>query len=83
LQHPIDQAREETYENPDVVTLEEKKKIFGQEDHVRIYGNDMKIRLKDAGFRVKVENYVKEFDDAMIYRYGLKRDELICFCVKN
>lgn len=83
LQHPIDQTREKTFENPDIVTPEKRKKIFGQEDHVRIYGNDMKLSLEDAGFNVKVENYIKEFDGAMIFKYGLKRDELIYFCVKN
>jgi SAM-dependent methyltransferase len=40
LQTPIDNDREETYEDFTITSPDERKKIFGQEDHVRIYGRD-------------------------------------------
>lgn len=48
---PID--RETTYEDPLIQTPEGRLAAFGQEDHVRVYGNDYMGRLVDSGFRVK------------------------------
>jgi len=60
LQIPIQSSREKTYEDPSIVTPEERLKHFGQKDHVRIYGEDYKDRLASAGFTVKVDSPVKE-----------------------
>jgi len=43
-----------TYEDPEIKSPEERLKHFKQEDHVRLYGLDIKNRLADAGFRVDV-----------------------------
>lgn len=56
--------------------------MFGQSDHVRIYGLDYKDRLERAGFIVKVDGYVKQLPGAIVERYRLPRDEDIYFCVK-
>jgi predicted SAM-dependent methyltransferase len=45
---------EKTYENPLIVDPVERRKHFGQEDHVRKYGLDYVDRLRDAKFDVKV-----------------------------
>jgi SAM-dependent methyltransferase len=46
------------YENADVTTPEERKRHFGQADHVRIYSVEgLKDRLEKAGFRVEVKEY--------------------------
>lgn len=44
---------EVTFEDPSVTTPEERAKVFGQSDHVRIYGHDYIDRLREAGFHVK------------------------------
>jgi len=41
-----------TYENPDIVTPDERYAHFGQSDHVRWYGLDIADRLASVGFRV-------------------------------
>jgi SAM-dependent methyltransferase len=41
-----------TYENPDVVTPDDRYVHFGQSDHVRWYGLDIADRLASVGFRV-------------------------------
>jgi predicted SAM-dependent methyltransferase len=48
-----------TYYDPTIVTPEERKKAFGQWDHVRIYGTDFSTILKEQGFYIKVY-YLKE-----------------------
>jgi SAM-dependent methyltransferase len=49
LQHPV-YDRPDTYEDFSVVDPAERLRVFGQEDHVRIYGWDMLDRLRAAGF---------------------------------
>lgn len=70
------------FENQDIVSPDERERVFGQNDHVRIYGKDYKDKLEKAGFVVKVDNYVQELGDSAIRRYGLMRDEGIYFCSK-
>lgn len=82
LQVPIDLNRDKTFEDANIVTPKERERIFGQKDHVRIYGRDYKQRLEKAGFTVKVDTYVRELTDDMIKKYGLKKDEVIYFCTK-
>lgn len=45
---------EVTFEDPTVTDPEERKRVFGQEDHVRIYGKDFVDRVKNNGFEVTV-----------------------------
>ena len=80
LQVPV--LRKKTYEDPAIVTPEERERFFGQRDHVRIYGLDYRDRLESAGFNVKVDGYVRKFGSAKIRRYGLSKDDDIYFCTK-
>jgi hypothetical protein len=50
LQVPISLSLNKTYEDSTVTTPEEREKIFGQSDHVRIYAKDYKDRLEKIGF---------------------------------
>ncbi len=43
-----------TFENFSIKDPKERLKVFGQEDHVRIYGRDFVDRLKKGGFKIKV-----------------------------
>ena len=82
LQSPVDHNRDETFEDPNVVSDEERERLFGQKDHVRRYGRDYKNRLERAGFTVKLDSYVRELEDDKVKQYGLRKDEIICFCTK-
>ncbi|HYI09016.1 MAG TPA: methyltransferase domain-containing protein [Thermoanaerobaculia bacterium] len=44
----------ETLEDPSVVDPQERLRLYGQEDHVRLYGRDYVDRLREAGFTVTV-----------------------------
>lgn len=47
---PIIEGWTETYENPAVNTARERVLHFGQHDHVRYYGADLRDRVTGAGF---------------------------------
>ena len=52
LQVPI--GGEATYEDANVVSEADRLDKFLQEDHVRLYGLDLKTRIEDAGFECEV-----------------------------
>lgn len=53
LQVPQDMSRELTYEDPKIVTPEDRELHFWQKDHVRLFGRDYPSYLEKAGFRVE------------------------------
>jgi len=83
LQVPLDPNLDKTFEDPSVTSPEERKRVFGQKDHVRIYGKDYKDRLEEAGFDVKVDNFVEELNEETVDKYGLRRDHNVYFCSKK
>lgn len=82
LQSPIDMTRETTFEDPRGTTPEDRRRLFGQDDHVRVYGRDYIERLKEAGFFVTPDSFVQQFSDAMISKFGLMKDEILFICKK-
>ena len=77
---PID-LENPTYENPQIVSPEERKKHFGEEEHVRIYGFDFPDRLKSCGFDVLWDRGDSLPVETM-EKYGLLDDENIFYCTK-
>ncbi|MDX2212389.1 MAG: glycosyltransferase [Oculatellaceae cyanobacterium bins.114] len=82
LQVPIDIYREQSFDDPTITDPEERRRLYWQEDHVRLYGLDYKARLEQAGFTVKVEDYAKQLDPALVEKYGLDLSENLYFGVK-
>jgi SAM-dependent methyltransferase len=81
---PIDFSREETFEDPAVVDPPDRERLFGQADHVRVYGRDLKARLQAAGFTVRVEDFRGELGEAEARRYGLRpRNPDLHLCLKT
>jgi SAM-dependent methyltransferase len=75
---PINLAILETFEDNTIISPEERKKHFGQFDHVRYYGLDIKGRLEQIGFNVKMENaFCDIYSSTEQIRYGLTKDDLI------
>lgn len=62
---------EKTFEDPSVTEPSERLRLFGQKDHVRIYGPDYIDRLRGAGFIVKVYTVSGLFDKNEINLMGL------------
>ncbi|MCF2948122.1 methyltransferase domain-containing protein [Paraglaciecola aquimarina] len=76
LQVPISLNLERTFEDSKVTTDEGRLEVFGQEDHVRIYGQDYKQKLESAGFSVDVFDW--NIDDKHFSnnnKYGLIKEE--------
>jgi SAM-dependent methyltransferase len=82
LQVPIDRNREQTFEDPSIVAPEDRERLYGQYDHVRLYGRDYKEKLDRAGFQVKVDGYVRSLGADVIQKYGLDENEDIYLCTK-
>jgi hypothetical protein len=78
LQVPLDINREKTHEDWTITSKKDRTESFGQWDHVRWYGQDYVTRLKNAGFKVNVINFVEEnFSEEEIAKYGLMINEKI------
>ncbi len=82
FQIPLDKNRSETFEDPSVTDPEERARLFGQYDHVRIYGTDFFDRLLEAGFDVKALKVNEMFEEEEIRKYALDKDEIIPFVKK-
>lgn len=80
LQVPVDPARPRTFEDPGITDPAERERLFGQWDHVRMYGLDYPQRLADAGFEVEVVPYPIELGPEAIRSCGLDGRESIYFC---
>lgn len=83
IQSPVDNTRNETFEDNTIKSPEDRERTFGRYDHVRIYGKDYKNRLKKAGFEVKVDrDFVKELE-GKVEEYGLGGEKEIYLCKKR
>jgi SAM-dependent methyltransferase len=51
---PQPDGLETSFEDPTVVSPEDRERVFGQFDHVRLYGPDFPELVEAAGFRVTV-----------------------------
>jgi len=77
FQVPQDLARETTFEDASITDREERRKVFGQYDHVRIYGRDYFDILQEAGFEVHPIDFTTTLEPGTIDRYRLASAELI------
>jgi SAM-dependent methyltransferase len=82
LQVPINYELENTFEDNTITNKKERERIFGQYDHVRVYGRDYPDRLRKAGFTVKKDAFIKSFTTAQIEKHRFDPSELIYVCTK-
>ena len=83
LQVPYEKKRATTFEDDSITDAKERAKIFGQYDHVRVYGLDYFKKLATIGFEVDAVDYTQKFSEAEIERYRLPKGELIPVCRKS
>ncbi len=69
-----------TYEDPSIVSPLGRMVAFGQQDHVRIYGSDLRERLAEAGFEVSDRTTAELFDPETVERAELDPDEHLFLC---
>lgn len=77
FQIPQDLYREHTFEDNSITDKAERAKIFGQYDHVRIYGRDYFSKLRKIGFTVDEVDFTKLLSPEEIDRYRLAQGEII------
>lgn len=77
LQIPQDLSREKTFEDDSITDRKERAKIFGQYDHVRVYGRDYFDKLRSIGFKVDEVDYTSTLTKQEVEKYCLAKDEII------
>jgi SAM-dependent methyltransferase len=83
LQVPIDRNLKNTHEDKTITSKKSREEAYGQVDHVRQYGLDYEIRLKDVGFKVYPILYTKKFNKAEKFKFGLPKHRIIYLCKKT
>ena len=78
---PID--AEKTFEDPSVVDPAERLKLFGQHDHVRVYGHDYIDRLRAAGFSVAVTKISELCNSVEALQMGLTPASGEIYCCRK
>ena len=83
MQVPQDFSRDFTYEDPTIISPEEREKHFWQKDHVRLFGKDYPDWLRKAGF--EVEEFLPEFHYSLEQneRYRLQKGEILYIAKKK
>ena len=82
LQIPQELSRAITFSDDSITDQKERAKIFGQYDHVRIYGRDYFNKLRSIGFTVAEEDYTNKITPELVEKYCLAKGEIIPVCFK-
>ena len=82
VQVPYDAKREITFEDNTITDQSERTRIFGQYDHLRVYGMDYFKKLSSIGFDVNALDYTSGISSDNIERYRLCKGELLPVCKK-
>ena len=82
MQVPQDFGRELTFEDPTIVTPEEREKHYWQKDHVRLFGRDYPLWLEKAGFKVESFDKNEHYSKEIVERYRLQQSEILYIAIK-
>jgi len=77
FQVPQERDRAVTFEDNTITDKKNRAKIFGQYDHIRVYGNDYFDRLRAIGFVVNEVDYTSTMPVSDIDKYRLAKGEII------
>jgi SAM-dependent methyltransferase len=83
FQIPQDLSRETTFEDNSITDKKERAEIFGQYDHVRIYGKDYFNKLRSIGFKVDEIDYTQKISSEKLERFCLMKNEILPVCYKK
>ncbi len=82
FQIPQDLSKAITFEDNTITDRKERAKLFGQYDHVRVYGRDYFDKLRSIGFKVDEVDYTKKITLEKIEKYCLMQNEILPVCYK-
>ena len=83
FQVPQDFTRDVTYEDPTIITPEEREKHFWQYDHVRLFGLDYPNWLREVGFAVEEYDPEIHLNMEQIKRFRLMKNEVLYIAYKK
>ena len=83
FQIPQDLSRQKTFEDASITNKKERTKIFGQYDHVRVYGRDYFDKLRSVGFKVDEIEYSQKISSKELERFCLMKNEILPVCYKK
>lgn len=78
LQVPISPILNKTIEDPSIIDEEQRIKLFGQKDHIRLYGTDYTSRLNSCGFIVQQLKLAQKYP-----KFGLNPKKILFICKKD
>ena len=76
LQVPLEEDRENAFEDDAITDQQERTRIFGQYDHVRVYGQDYYNRLEKVGFKATAVDFIKEISATEVKRFALPTERI-------
>mgnify|MGYP006075844125 FL=1 len=82
FQIPQDLSKAITFEDNTITDRKERAKLFGQYDHVRVYGRDYFDKLRSIGFKVDEVDYTKKITLDKIEEFCLMQNEILPVCYK-
>lgn len=83
FQVPQELERDHTFQDDTITDPAERAKIFGQYDHVRVYGKDYFDILRSVGFTVNEVDYTARMTPKEVDRYRLAKGEILPVCLKS
>ncbi len=82
FQIPQDLSRTTTFEDDSITDKKQRAEIFGQYDHVRVYGRDYFNKLRAVGFKVDEVDYTQKISAEKLEQYCLMKGEILPVCYK-
>ena len=82
FQIPQDLSKAITFADNTITDRKERAKLFGQYDHVRVYGRDYFDKLRSIGFKVDEVDYTKKITLEKIEEFCLMQNEILPVCYK-
>ena len=82
-QVPLEENRTQTLEDNSITDKATRTEIFGQYDHVRIYGTDYYTRLESVGFDAHAIDFLKKLTSQEKQKFALPYSEKIPIAIKN
>ena len=71
-----------TFEDPTIIDPQKRAELFGQDDHVRVYGKDYADRIRSTGFEVIEEDFIDGLEPDLVKKYVLPQGEIIHRAIK-
>jgi SAM-dependent methyltransferase len=78
----MDLSLENTREDPSATSPEERRRLFNQEAHYRVYGRDIGQRFGGQGLDVEIVQYMETVPIRLQKKYALDTPGVVILCRK-